>query len=261
MACAWCKGGIPGELRRDAVFCSKRCRQAAFRLRVRSVELEARGERAASPMRMAYADPPYPGLAHRYYGGEASYAGEVDHVALLERLSHFDGWALSTGGYALRDLLPLCPEGARVCPWVKLVHPSSSTYGPHGAWEPLIVVPGRRLRPGKRDWVAAAPARLGGSKLPGRKPLKFVAWMFELLGLLPGDELEDLYPGSGVVSAAWREVCRSRPAQALGDASCPACARRVAEDLRGTRRPAPARDASRVGRRRRVPLGVVAEAP
>lgn len=297
-ACAWCEGEIPKDARRDSVFCRKRCRQAAFRLRGRAGELEARQARGARPLRMAYADPPYPGLAKRYYGSEASFAGEVNHVELLERLSAYDGWALSTGEFALRELLPLCPHGARTCPWVKPVAPNPRTFGLHGTWEPLIVVPGRRLRPGKRDWLFAAPARLGGSKLAGRKPLAFVAWLFEVLGLLPGDELEDLYPGSGVVSAAWRELggrvahaaAATRRAAAPADTSRSRGERPVAEDLDGrvalelaaTRpadvdgdgpesrrakasgdiRPAPALgDASRVGRRRRIPLGPASDRP
>jgi hypothetical protein len=230
---------------------------------------------------MAYADPPYPGLARRYYGDEPTFGGEVDHVALLERLSGYDGWALSTGEFALRDLLPLCPAGVRVCPWVKPVHPSPRTYGLHGAWEALVVVPGRRLRPGTRNWLHAAPARLGGSRLAGRKPLAFVAWLFDVLGLLPGDELEDFFPGSGVVSAAWREVGRvagPRGATCRGAAQGDRC---VAQDLPGTRRadvagdaivsrraaaardtrsPAPARDAL-IGRRPRVPLGPACDRP
>lgn len=264
MSCAWCNGAIPKGARRDALYCSKLHRQAAFRFRERRAELAARPVRARTAMRMAYADPPYPGLARRFYAGESSYAGEVDHRELCKRLGTYDGFALSTGAFALRDLLPLCPEGARVCPWVKPLRPSPRTYGLHGAWEPVIVVPGRRLAGGVRDWLYAAPARLGGSTLPGRKPLAFVAWVFDALGLLPGDTLDDLYPGSGVVSAAWREASRHAPS--TGDASPPAGARPVAEDLGATCRRRPSHDASsgagadvsRVGRRRRVPLGTPA---
>lgn len=39
----------------------------------------------------------------------------------------------------------------------------------------------------------------------GRKPTTFVAWMFDALGALPGlDELDDLFPGTGVVGQCWR---------------------------------------------------------
>jgi hypothetical protein len=35
-------------------------------------------------MRLGYADPPYPGLAH-LYKDHPDYAGEVDHVVLIAR--------------------------------------------------------------------------------------------------------------------------------------------------------------------------------
>lgn len=90
----------------------------------------------------------------------------------------------------------------------KPIGASGDTFGIHNAWEPLIVVPGRALRPGKRDWLSAQPARKGGSDLIGRKPEAFCVWMFELLGMLPGDQLDDLFPGSGIVTRAWAEICR-----------------------------------------------------
>lgn len=46
-------------------------------------------------MRIAYADPPYPGCAH-LYKGHPDYAGEVDHMELARVLSHYDGWILHT---------------------------------------------------------------------------------------------------------------------------------------------------------------------
>jgi hypothetical protein len=155
----------------------------------------------------AYADPPYPGLARRYYKDEPSFAGEVDHRALIAELEQggYAGWALSTGAYALRDLLPLCPPHARVCPWVKPHGAHPWTFGLHNVWEPLIVVGGRQLPPGKRDALVALPAR-GGGELPGRKPIAFCAWLFDCLGMRAGDELVDLYPGSGIIGRAWAEL-------------------------------------------------------
>jgi hypothetical protein len=167
-------------------------------------------------MRFAYADPPYPGLSSKYYRQQPTFAGEVDHAALLSSLEgrrllsplqprHLDGWALSTSARALRDILPLCPPEHRVCPWVKPHQPSPRTYGLHNCWEAVIVVGGRGERPGKRDWLSALPARNGGT-LPGRKPIAFCAWLFSLLGMRPGDELDDLFPGTGVVGRAWGEL-------------------------------------------------------
>lgn len=37
----------------------------------------------------------------------------------------------------------------------------------------------------------------------GRKPIAFAAWLFGLLGAVPGDELADLFPGTGVIGRAW----------------------------------------------------------
>ncbi len=36
------------------------------------------------------------------------------------------------------------------------------------------------------------------------KPPQFAVWMFCQLGVRAGDELVDLYPGSGAIGAAWR---------------------------------------------------------
>lgn len=203
--CAWCKASMDPK-RIHQRFCSTKCRQWAFRLRQRIDEL-AQGAR---PLRFAYADPPYPGTAARYYKGEASFGGEVDHRALIAQLERggYAGWALSTSVKALRAVLPLCPEGAHVSAWVKPIGARARTFGPHNTWEPLIVVGGRARRPGVRDWLSAQPAR-GGGTLPGRKPLAFCAFLFEQLGMLPGDALDDLFPGTGIVTKAWAELSRT----------------------------------------------------
>jgi hypothetical protein len=161
-------------------------------------------------MRFAYADPPYPGTARRYYGDQPSFAGEVDHAALVASLvdAGYDGWALSTSAKALGDVLKVCPAGARVAAWAKPHPPSPQTLGMHNCWEPVIVVGGRRRRPGVSDVLVALPAR-GGGELPGRKPIAFCAWLFRLLGMQPGDDLADLFPGSGIVGRAWAELSRA----------------------------------------------------
>jgi len=243
--CAWCRSDLPttpvaGGLRRR--FCGRKCRQAAFRLR------RLRGVVPAGATQLGvfrYADPPYPGLASKYYRDEASFAGEVDFPALIaslvdaRRTGACLGWALSTSARSLRELLPLCPAEARVCAWVKPINASPRTYGLHNTWEPVIVVPGRRLRPGKRDWLRAMPARMEGS-LPGRKPIAFCAWLFELLGMLPGDTIEDLYPGTGIVSRAWAELSSRSSAttspEVLKATPCRSPRRTTAGCRRGPRR-------------------------
>lgn len=201
MTCRWCGASLVDVRQR---YCSKKCRQTAWRLR----ELgDVVSSGAGSPGRFAYADPPYPGLSKRYYQHEATYAGEVDHTALVSLLQErrYTGWALSTSSKALRQVLPLCPAGARVAAWVKPIGVPPATLGMHATWEPVIVVGGRKRRPGVRDWLAAQPAR-GGGTLMGRKPLAFCAWLFTLLGMQPGDQLDDLFPGTGIVSRAWSQL-------------------------------------------------------
>jgi len=192
--CGWCHIPVPA----GSKYCSVQHRQAAFRLRRRAARLAAN----EAPARFAYADPPYPGRAKKYYG-----CAETDYPALVARLQAggYLGWALSTSEDSLRWLLPLCPEGTRVCPWVKPQGVPPRTFGLHNTWEPLLVVGGRQRPPGVRDYLAAQPAR-GGGTLPGRKPLAFAAWLFKCLGMAPGDTLDDLYPGTGVISRAWSSL-------------------------------------------------------
>ncbi|MDD7963324.1 hypothetical protein [Microbacterium thalli] len=138
--CAWCRGAIPAGLRADAVCCSVRCRQARHRFTSGVGVAPAGGH---DVLRLAYADPPYPGLSRRYYGDHPDFAGEVDHKRLIEQLNGYDGWALSTSARALQDVLALCPPGSRVAVWVRGERPTRSA-GPLNAWEPVIYWGGRR---------------------------------------------------------------------------------------------------------------------
>lgn len=213
--CAWCRRDLNDASRVDARFCSRICRQAAWRLRTH-LSPRSRGDAslrssATGPLRLAYADPPYPGLSRKYYRDRPGYAGEVDHPALIRRLiASYDGWALSTSAKALRDVLPLCPPEARVCAWVKPGGAPPATYGLHNVWEPVVVLQARRVQPGVRDGLYIHPARLGGSDLMGRKPIQFCAWLFQALGAAAGDTFSDLFPGSGIVGASWGEFVASR---------------------------------------------------
>ncbi len=204
--CGWCGGSLADAGRS---WCSKKCRQTAWR--VRQAFGVAVVHNDDTVLRLAYADPPYPGLAKKHYGKEASYGGEVDHVALVKQLRTYDGWALSTSRNGLPGVLALCPSGIVVCPWVK-THHQPDCYGPSNIHEYLIVKPGRVRRPGPRDAFVGAVPKGGDSDLMGRKPLKFVAWVFELLGAGPQDSLDDLFPGSGIVGRCWSEFRRVAPA-------------------------------------------------
>lgn len=73
---------------------------------------------------------------------------------------------------------------------------------------------------------------IGGGDLPGRKPLAFCAWLFNCLGLEPGDELVDVFPGTGVVSRAWAELSRAPAAETdVSSASTAGSRRHVAQVL------------------------------
>lgn len=190
-------------------------------------------------MRFAYADPPYPGQAARYYAGHADFAGEVDHGELAARLvlEYPDGWALSTSARALPDVLALCPAGVRVGVWVRGARPTVSAW-PLSAWEAVVFVGGRRLP--SRDVVddvlvyTARPRLSDPGRVVGAKPARFCYWLFDLLGARGGDELVDLFPGSSGVARAWA-VFASRSIEPrrvdAGDTSAAALADASAEGL------------------------------
>ena len=160
-----------------------RCRQARHRF-LRAIG-RAGPVAAGRPLRLAYADPPYPGKA-RLYRGHPDYAGEVDHAALLRRLAGYDGWALSTSAEALPVVLALCPPGVRVAAWHRGERPTASRWPLH-AWEPVIYAGGRQVI---RDAAAATTRRFDRVRcrpvttLPGRvigaKPAAVCRWIFDL---------------------------------------------------------------------------------
>jgi hypothetical protein len=78
--CEWCSRGLEVTAAHNARFCGVKCRKAAWRLR-HQVQAEERNEH---PKRLCFADPPYPGLARKYYLNEPTYGGEVDHAVLKE---------------------------------------------------------------------------------------------------------------------------------------------------------------------------------
>lgn len=161
-------------------------------------------------MRFAYADPPYFGLAAKFYGEMHADAAAYDkletHAALIAKLcGEFpDGWAMSLQTPALRHILPLCPDDVRIGAWVKPFCAFKVNVNPAYAWEPVIFRGGRkrtREQETARDWVSEVITLKRG--LVGAKPVKFCYWIFEFLNMTPGDEFHDLFPGSGAVTQAW----------------------------------------------------------
>ncbi len=204
--CAWCEKPIPERARRDAVCCSVRCRQARHRF-LRAVGY-AESVAPGRPLRLAYADPPYPGNA-RLYRDHPDYGGEVDHAELIRCLGTYDGWALSTSAEALPAVLALCPPGVRVAAWHRGERPTRSRW-PLSAWEPVIYWGGRQIIRDAGDSRRADSIVCGVAavttlpdRVIGAKPAAVCRWIFGLLGAEPGDSLDDLFPGSGAVSRAW----------------------------------------------------------
>lgn len=150
--------------------------------------------------RVAYADPPYPGWA-KYYPEKT----EVPSAELIARLQTYDGWLLHTHSNALREIVPLLPKEARIMAWVKPFAAFKKNVSVAYAWEPVIVKAARKpLVIGRivmRDWIAASSTLQKG--LVGAKPMDVCLWAFDMLGMDPDDELDDLYPGTGAVTAAW----------------------------------------------------------
>jgi hypothetical protein len=169
-------------------------------------------------VRIAYADPPYPGCAH-YYEGHPDYAGEVDHDALLARLrSDFDGFVLHTHVPGLVQLAPKLLGGERVMAWVKPFAAFKRNVSVAYAWEPVIVKACRKpvvtKRVVMRDWIAESITLKKG--LTGAKPPKVVRWAFEMVGAQLGDSLVDLFPGTGIVGATWKEWQDERMRESVG---------------------------------------------
>ncbi len=122
-------------------------------------------------MRVGYADPPYPGQSAIHYGDHPDYDGEVDHRALLERLTtEFDGWVLHTSapapalGLVLGHVHELQIPDVRTMAWVKPFAAFKRNVSVAYAWEPVLVravrkPTGARGRHGERTFSSAGPTR------------------------------------------------------------------------------------------------------
>ena len=151
-------------------------------------------------MKFAYADPPYIGVAHRY-----PEKTEVDHDELISRLSceYPDGWALSCSSPSLMQIMAILDtQGVsfRIMAWVKPFAAFKVNVGVAYAWEPVIVHGGRsrsREQTTVRDWFSAPITLKRG--LVGAKPESFCRWILDVLNFLPGDTIDDLFPGTDVM--------------------------------------------------------------
>jgi hypothetical protein len=162
---------------------------------------------AESVRRLAYADPPYLGCCgrygHRHDEPWGCWDDPATHEALIRHLSEFDGWAMSGTSGSLRTLLPMLPDDVRVAAWVK-PWCSFKTANPAYAWEPVLFRSARgwKDRGGRtvltvRDWLAESVTLR--KPVIGAKPERFCRWVLDLMGHEDGDELVDIFPGSGVM--------------------------------------------------------------
>jgi len=163
-------------------------------------------------MKFAYADPPYIGQAKKHYSHDPRCA-EVDHKKLIDQLmSEFpDGWALSASSPSLSIILPMCPEGWRMGVWCKSFCAFKRNVRPAYVWEPVIFFGGRNPINGHR---ALIPEKNGKQTTPkdfilepitlrkglvGAKPEKVCRWILDLLNFQKGDQVTDLFPGTGIM--------------------------------------------------------------
>lgn len=159
-------------------------------------------------MKFAYADPPYLGMGRRYpeHARSRDWDNPETHQELVDLLmaEYPDGWAMSLSSPSLKTILPMCPDDVRVMAWVKPFAVFRPNVNPAYAWEPVIVRGGRkrgRDLPTVRDWVSVNITLRKG--LVGAKPPAFCDWLFDILGMQAGDDLDDLFPGTGIVTERW----------------------------------------------------------
>lgn len=160
-------------------------------------------------MRLAYADPPYLGCAKFYpEHPEALIWNRVGtHVRLIrEMAADYDGWAFSCSSTSLMPILGRLaqdpsPPDFRIASWTKPFAAFKRNVRIAYTWEPVLFHPGRDSSkdgaPVGRDFLREPITMKKG--LTGAKPERFCRWVLDLLGYVPGDEFEDLFPGTGIM--------------------------------------------------------------
>jgi hypothetical protein len=176
-------------------------------------------------MKFAIADPPYLGRAERWYGengcGDGYGHGKADqhpeahlwdlpetHQKLVQQLENdFDGYAIAMTIHSLSTYLQVIEtdsrNGIRVMAWIKpIAVPSGNRIAT--TWEPVIVkVPKERRGHSKgksmKDHLICNPLQSG---FMGAKPPSWTEWVLDAMGYQDGDEVIDLFNGSGAVANA-----------------------------------------------------------
>jgi hypothetical protein len=191
-------------------------------------------------MKFAYSDPPYLGCGRLYadvHPDALIWDDPDEHRRLIARMcDEFpDGWALSLHEPSLRTILNMCPDDVRTAAWVKPFAAFKANVTRAWTWEPVIFRGGRaipRSEPTWRDHIEAPaisePIALRRG-LTGAKPEAVCEWVLDGLGFKPGDVLDDLFPGTGVMgrSVERRNGVHVQPSDGLfsrlGDVDSDAC--------------------------------------
>ena len=159
-------------------------------------------------MKFAYADPPYLGKGKKYvelHDEALIWDDPMTHIKLLEQLmdEYPDGWAVSFDAVSLRLYLSNSHPDSRLCVWTKTFHQIWWHQPVQWATEYVLLYGGRknqRVNPMVRDWHSGARAMKAG--LYGAKPDHFNQWILDLLQYEPGDQLDDLFPGTHSMAKA-----------------------------------------------------------
>lgn len=173
---------------------------------------------------MAIADPPYLGRANRWYGdgcGDGYGIGKADthpeakkwddpatHIQLVNDLNaNYDCWAIALTAHSLSTYLSVIKtdsrNGIRVMSWIK---PAAVTSGSRitNNWEPVIVKVSKERRGWNtgehaKDYLIANSLK---SNFIGAKPEAWTHWVLDVMGFTEGDQLTDIFAGSGAVMRA-----------------------------------------------------------
>lgn len=166
-------------------------------------------------LKFAYADPPYLGCCARYnhhHPDGKCWDNLATHRDLVTTLwLNYDGWALSASSSSLKSILSICPDDVRIAAWVKPFCAFKKGVRPCYAWEPVIFYGGRNPSNGHahpppikggaqttpKDFIAESITLRKG--LTGAKPEKVCRWILDLLNVQYGDEVIDIFPGTGIM--------------------------------------------------------------
>jgi hypothetical protein len=159
-------------------------------------------------LKLAYADPPYLGCCkiygHRHQKPYGCWDDPTTHMRVLEDLTEFDGFAYSMTSQSLGAILPLAEKlrmDYRIAAWVKPFAAYKANVRIAYTWEPVLFWPGRDSStdgaPVGRDHLGEPITLQKG--LTGAKPERFCRWVLDLMGYVPGDDVTDIFPGTGVL--------------------------------------------------------------